>query len=199
MAAPSLLVLACGALAREITDLVRLNGWSHVTVECLPARLHNRPEQIPGAVAERLDGAAARYDRILVGYGDCGTGGLLDDVLAARGVERFPGAHCYEFYATTPLFTRLHDAEPGTFYLTDFLARHFDRLVWRHLGLDRHPELRDAYFGNYSRIVYLSQARSEELVAAAEQAANRLGLRFEHRAVGYGDLEASLTAAAGGR
>lgn len=199
MAAPSLLVVACGALAREILDLVRLNRWDHVTVECLPARLHNRPEQIPGAVADRLDAVRGRYDRVLVGYADCGTGGLLDDVLSARGVERLPGAHCYEFYATAPDFAALHDAEPGTFYLTDYLARHFDRLVWGHLGLDRHPELFDAYFGNYTRLVYLSQAPSEELVAAAARAADRLGLRFEHRPVGYGGLETSLAAIAAGK
>jgi hypothetical protein len=187
-----MLILACGALAREILDLVRINRWEHVTLECLPAHLHNRPELIPDAVADRLDTASGRFDRVFVGYADCGTGGLLDKVLAERGVERLPGAHCYEFFASTSVFDELHTAEPGTFYLTDYLARHFDRLVWGHLGLDRHPELRDTYFGNYVRLVYLSQRRSPDLVAGAEAAAGRLGLAFEHRPVGYGDLEATL-------
>lgn len=198
MRPPSVLVLACGALAREILDLVRLNDWSHVTLECLPARLHNRPELIPDAVARRLDAVAGEFDRVLVGYADCGTGGLLDRVLAERGVERLPGAHCYEFFAMRPVFETLHDAEPGTFYLTDYLARHFDRFVWNHLGLDRHPELRDAYFGNYTRVVYLSQRDSPDLVAAAEAAARRLGLRFEQHRVGYGDLETALVTVAEG-
>jgi hypothetical protein len=192
MRPPSMLILACGALAREILDLVRINRWEHVTLECLPAHLHSRPELIPVAVADRLDAVSGRYDRVFVGYADCGTGGLLDKALANRGVERLPGAHCYEFYASTEVFEELHSAEPGTFYLTDYLARHFDRLVWGHLGLDRHPELRDTYFGNYERLVYLSQRRSAALVAAAEAAADRLGLAFEHRSVGYGDLESTL-------
>jgi hypothetical protein len=187
-----LLVIACGALAKELLDVIRLNSLDWVDVECLPARLHNTPDLIPAAVEERLDSALGRYREVLVGYADCGTGGKLDSVLEARGVERLPGAHCYEFFATSDVFASLHDQEPGTFYLTDFLARHFDRLVWKGLGLDRWPQLRDDYFANYRRLVYLSQIDSPELVERARTAASRLGLGFEQTRVGYGDLATSL-------
>lgn len=187
-----LLVIACGALAKELLDVVRLNSLDWVDVECLPARLHNTPDLIPAAVEERLDFALGRYREVFVGYADCGTGGMLDKVLEARGVERLPGAHCYEFFATNGVFASLHDKEPGTFYLTDFLVRHFERLVWAGLGLDRWPQLRDDYFGNYQRLVYLSQIGTPDLVERAEAAASRLGLDFEHRPVGYGDLATSL-------
>ena len=163
-----------------------------VDVECLPARLHNTPHLIPAAVEERLESALGVYRDVFVGYADCGTGGMLDRVLEARGVERLPGAHCYEFFATSRDFSALHDQEPGTFYLTDFLARHFDRLVWDGLGLDRWPQLRDDYFGNYRRLVYLSQVESPDLVARARAAASRLGLDFEHRPVGYGEMATTL-------
>jgi hypothetical protein len=187
-----LLVIACGALAKEMLDVVSLNSWDWVDVECLPARLHNTPHLIPAAVEERLDSALDRYAKVFVGYADCGTGGMLDKVLEARGVERLPGAHCYEFFATSGDFAALHEQEPGTFYLTDFLTRHFDRLVWHGLGLDRWPQLRDDYFGNYKRLVYLSQVESPDLVLRARAAASRLGLDFEHRAVGYGDMATTL-------
>ena len=190
-----LLVIACGALAREIVALKRLNGWSALTVECLPPELHNRPEQIPAAVAGAIRAARARYAHIFVAYADCGTGGLLDALLKQEGVERLPGAHCYEFYAGSAAFAALSDAQPGTFYLTDFLVRHFDRLVIEGLGLDRHPELRDEYFRNYQRLVYLAQSRDAELGAAARSAAARLGLAFEERYTGYGELASSLTQA----
>jgi hypothetical protein len=192
MSTPRLLVVACGALAREIGDVIRVNGLDWVEVECLPAVLHNTPEAIPAAVEERLDAADGRYASIFVAYADCGTGGMLDRVLEKRGIERLPGAHCYEFYATAPLFADLHERESGTFYLTDFLTRHFDRLVWSGLGLDRWPELRDDYFGNYRKLVYLSQIGSEPLLDGARSAATRLGLEFEHRHVGYGDLATTL-------
>jgi hypothetical protein len=192
MSESRILVIACGALAREIGDVIGANGFDWVEVECLPAVLHNTPEAIPAAVAERLDAADGRYASIFVAYADCGTGGMLDRVLEERSVERLPGSHCYEFYATAPLFADLHEKEPGTFYLTDFLTRHFDRLVWSGLGLDRWPELRDDYFGNYRRLVYLSQVRSHLLFEEARRAAERLGLEFEHRHVGYGDLATTL-------
>lgn len=195
--APRVLVLACGALAREILDLVRLNQWHHVTLECLPATLHHVPDQITPAIERRLDTVGTDYDHVLIGYGDCGTGGHLDALLARHdGVERLPGAHCYEFFATGPVFAGLHEAELGTFYLTDFLVKHFDRFVYRYLGLDRHPELRDAYFGNYRRVVYLSQVDDPQLVDEAREAAERLGLAFEHLRAGYGDLESSLRSVA---
>jgi hypothetical protein len=194
---PRLLVIACGALARELADVIKGNGLNWVDVECLPAKLHNTPDQITAAVEAKLDAAAGRYEKVFVGYADCGTGGILDAMLARRGVERLPGAHCYEFFAGAGLFARLHDAEPGTFYLTDFLTKHFDRLVWQGLGLDRWPQLRDEYFGNYRRLVYLSQVDSLDLVSKAEAAAARLGLDFEHRAVGYGEFETAIGRAAG--
>lgn len=188
---PKVLVIACGALARELNDVMSLNRMADVTVECLPVGLHHTPKDIPAAIATRLDRATG-YDRVLVGYADCGTGGALDALLEERDVARLPGAHCYEFFATTPRFMDLHEAELGTFYLTDYLAKHFDRFVYNWLGIDRHPELRDMYFGNYTRLVYLSQVESPELVVKAQEAADRLGLRFEHHHVGYGDLETSV-------
>ena len=195
---PRVLVLACGALAREIRDIVAANGWSHVDLECLPATLHNTPKDIPDAVDHRLAVARENYERILVGYADCGTGGLLEPVVERHGAEMLPGAHCYEFFAGRELFAELHEAELGTFYLTDFLVKHFDRMVWRTLGLDRHPELRDSYFGNYRKLVYLAQLDDETLVVGAQEAADRLGLQFEHRRVGYGELAIELKSFAEG-
>ncbi len=178
-AKPSLLVIACGALAREIKTLQELGGWDHVEVRCLPAVLHNRPEQIPEAVRKQLEEAERDFDEAFVAYADCGTGGRLDSVLAERGVERLPGAHCYEFFAGTARFAALSDQEPGTFYLTDFLVRNFDSLVVRGLGLDRHPELMGDYFGNYRRVVYLAQSESSVLEDRARNCAEFLGLDFE--------------------
>lgn len=186
------LVIGCGAMARELLDIVSFNRLEGVEVTCLPASYHNTPALIPGAVDERIRRAGDSYQRIFVAYGDCGTGGELDRVLARHDVERLAGAHCYEFLAGSARFAALHDAEPGTFYLTDFLARHFDRLVWQGLGLDRHPELLPDYFGNYRRVVYLAQVDDPSLVARAEAAAIRLGLEFELVQVGYGDLEPVL-------
>ncbi len=187
-----ILVIACGALAREIVALKRLNGWDHLAVRCLPAELHNRPERITAAVRDQIHSNRSRYDHLLVAYGDCGTGGELDRMLESEGVARIPGAHCYEFFAGGPQFAELAAEEPGTFYLTDFLARHFDRLVWAGLGLDRHPELLDSYFGNYSRLLYLSQRHDPRLLDMARRAAGRLQLAFVHRDSGYGDLHDSL-------
>ena len=190
----SLLVIACGALARELKGLRRQAGLEHVAIHCLPAKLHNTPREIPGAVRAVLERARAndRYDEIFVAYADCGTGGSLDELLAEYGVERLPGAHCYEFFAGRERFAALHEEEPGSFYLTDFLARHFDELVIRGLGLDRHPELRDDYFGNYRRVVYLAQARSAELEEKAREGARRLGLSFEVEYVGLQPFERAL-------
>ena len=190
----STLVIACGALARELTDIVSLNGLDSVTIECLPARLHNRPARIPDAVAERIARARGRFDQIFVGYADCGTGGGLDRMLEAEGIERLPGAHCYEFMATTPVFESIHDADPRTFYLTDYLVRHFDRIVIGGLGLDRHPQLHDDYFGHYRRVMHLCQHDDPALEASGRTAAARLGLAYERRVVGYGALETSLVA-----
>jgi hypothetical protein len=190
---PEVLVLACGAIAREVLAVIGLNGWTNVTVRCLPAKLHSRPEQIPPAVDAKLTELAGRYQRVFVGYADCGTGGELDRVLERHGVDRLPGDHCYGFLAGNAEWEALHDAEPATFYLTDFLARHFDAIVFRGLGLDRHPELLPDYFGNYRRLLYLAQTDDDELRARARAAAERLGLSYEERRTGYGDLLPSLT------
>jgi len=188
---PSTLIIACGALARELLAISELDGLDGLTVECLPAELHNRPKEIPEAVRARVRRAEG-YDRVLVGYADCGTGGLLDAVCEEEGVTRLHGAHCYEFFATSPRFAVLQDHEIGSFYLTDFLVRHFDRIVWQGLGLDRHPELRSAYFGNYTRLVYLAQTDDEELRARATRAAQRLGLELTVVDTGYGDLRTEV-------
>jgi hypothetical protein len=192
-----LLIIACGALAHEITALRRANHWDDLTVRCLPAELHNRPERIPAAVRALIQESRDSYRSIFVAYADCGTGGRLDAVLAEEGVERIPGAHCYEFFATSPLFAELAEAEPGTFYLTDFLLRHFERLVIRGLGLDRHPELFSSYFGNYRKLVYLAQAPLADSEDAARAIAERMGLAFEYRRTGYGMLQTQLTSAVG--
>lgn len=194
----STLVIACGALAHEIVALRTLNDWPYMDIQCLPAELHNRPEKIPAAVREKIQRARGRYASIFVAYADCGTGGLLDAVLQEEGVERIPGAHCYEFFAGSAAFAELSDAEPGSFYLTDFLARHFERLVIHGLGIDRHPELMPQYFGNYRRLVYLAQVASPDRVAEARAAARRLGLAFECRITGYGELAHSLRRATEG-
>jgi hypothetical protein len=189
------LVIGCGALANELVELTRRAGFPAMDLTCLPASLHNRPERIAAAVAGRIRRArAAGYERIFVAYADCGTGGLLDPVLEAAEVARLEGAHCYEVYAGRAAFAALHDAEPGTFYLTDFLARNFDRLVVRGLGLDRHPELLPTYFGNYRRLVYLAQTDDAALTARAEAAAALLGLAFERRHVGLGELAPAIAA-----
>jgi hypothetical protein len=191
-AAANTLVIACGALAKEIVALRQANGWSHMDVSCLPAELHNRPEKIPAAVREKIQRFKGSYDHLFVAYADCGTGGLLDAVLEEEGVERIAGAHCYEFYAGAKVFEQLAEQEIGTFYLTDFLLRHFERLIIHGLGIAKHPALLPVYFGNYKKLVYLAQAESDVGRALGQGAADRLGLAFEYRLTGYGELEGSL-------
>jgi hypothetical protein len=192
MSARGTLVIACGALAREIAALRRANGWSSLAVRCLPAQLHNRPERIAPAVRAAVREERAHYAEILVAYGDCGTGGALDQVLSEEGVERLPGAHCYEFFATPAVFAQLAEAEPGTFYLTDFLLRHFERLVVRSLGLDRHPQLAAEYFRHYKKLVYLAQCEVPGHIARAREIAASFGFAFEYRLTGYGQLGTRL-------
>ena len=192
------LLIACGALAREIRAVIAADGLRGLDCVYLPSLLHNRPERIPAAVRAKIWAARGRYARIFVAYADCGTGGGLDRVLAEEGVERIPGPHCYAFYAGQGVFDALAEAEPGTFYLTDFLARQFETLVIRGLGLDRHPELMRDYFGNYRRLVYLAQCRDPGLLASARAAAERLGLAFEWRYTGAGELAAFVRDAADG-
>ena len=173
------LIIACGALARELNWLKSANQWTEVEIQCIDAALHNRPELIPERLSGLLEQAADKYDQIFVAYADCGTGGRIDQLLAPYGVSRLPGAHCYEFYAGAEQFRALADEEPGTFYLTDFLVRHFDRLVVGDLKLDEHPELEAMLFGAYKRMVYLAQSDNLELVGLAHDAADRLSLPLE--------------------
>ena len=186
------LLIACGALGREIAALRRANGWKSLDVRCLPAQLHNEPSRIAPAVRAEIHANRGRYAQMFVVYADCGTGGALDAVLKEEGVERLPGAHCYEFLATPGVFAQLADAEPGTFYLTDFLLRHFERLVVRTLGLDRHPELAREYFRNYRKLVYLAQAETPGAIERARQIAEAFGFAFEYRFTGYGALGTRL-------
>jgi hypothetical protein len=185
-------VIACGAIARELVRIRELNGWDHVEFQCLPGELHNTPERIPAEVRRKIDSERGQFARIFVAYADCGTGGLLDRALEGTGVERIPGAHCYEFFAGSDTFFRLAEEEPGTFYLTDFLVRHFDRLVVRGLGLGRQPGLMAAYFANYRRVVYLAQSESVELQEQARRHAEFLGLEYRYVCCGDQPLAAAL-------
>ena len=185
-----LLVIACGAIAKELVRIREMNGWDHIEYQCLPAELHNTPDKIPGAVIDKIEAEQKNFDRIFVAYADCGTGGLLDKALKGTGVERIPGAHCYEFYAGGEIFHRLAEEEPGSFYLTDFLVRHFERLVIKGLGIDRLPQLIPTYFGNYKRMVYLAQTNSEKLQTMAQEQAKFLNLEYRYHF--YGDHPLSL-------
>lgn len=188
------LIIACGALARELNWLKSANQWTEVEIQCLDAALHNRPELIPERLSGVLEQSVDHYDHIFVAYADCGTGGRIDKVLEPLGVSRLPGAHCYEFYAGSARFQALADAEPGTFYLTDFLVRHFDRLVIGDLKLDKHPELGAMLFGAYQRVVYLAQSNDSGLLALAQQAADRLSLPLEVEHTSYTGLASPIEA-----
>ena len=183
-----LLVIGCGALAEELSALKRANQWTALDIKCLDAALHNRPERIADRLESVLAQHHAEYSNILIAYADCGTGGAVDRVAQQFNAQRLPGAHCYEFYATSPVFEALAEAEPGTFYLTDFLARHFDRLVVEEMKLDEQPELEEMLFGRYRKVVYLAQGDSSELLVQAERAATRLKLPLEVVTTGYGLL-----------
>ncbi len=189
------LIIACGALAREILALRAANGWAHLDLTCLPANLHLWPDRIPNAVEAAVRAARGRYASIFVAYADCGTGGLLQARCADLGVEMIAGPHCYAFFDGNATFATRGDAEMRVFYLTDFLVRQFDAFVWRPMGLDRHPELRDMMFGNYEALVYLAQTEDPGLDTAARRCAERLGLAYIRRFTGYGDLAAALARA----
>jgi len=187
------LVIACGAIASELVRIKTLNNWDHIEFQCLPPALHNTPEDIPAAVKAKIESQAGRYENIFVAYADCGTAGKLDKVLDEYGVERIPGAHCYQFFAGSDVFNQIAEAEPGTFYLTDFLARHFERLVIKGLGLDQRPQLIPYIFGNYKRMLYLAQTESEKLQALAASHARFLGLEYEYRFTSDQPLAHALT------
>ncbi len=184
------LLLACGALAREILDLIAANNWAHMSLHCLPAILHNHPDQIPKAVEDAVKKYRETYDDIFVVYADCGTGGLLAQTCERLGVQMVEGPHCYSFFEGNAAFVA--QEEVTCFYLTDFLTRQFEAFVIKPLGLDRHPELRDMYFGNYTTLVYQAQTDDAALTGLARQHAQTLGLAFERRLTGYGDLATTL-------
>jgi hypothetical protein len=190
------LLIACGALAHEILALKRLNGWDHLDLQCLPANLHLYPDRITPAVARAVEDKRADYDSVLVVYADCGTGGHLQEKCKELGIQMVEGPHCYSFFEGNATFAAHAETEFTAFYLTDFLVRQFDAFVWRPMGLDRHPELRDMYFGNYTKLVYLAQTEDPGLTAKAAECAARLGLAYERRWTGYGDLAGALAAAA---
>jgi hypothetical protein len=191
--AKKLRIIACGAIAREIIAILAANGMRHVELTCLPAILHNHPEKIaPEVEREIAEARAEGVSKIFIAYADCGTGGLLDEVCDKHGVERIAGPHCYSFFAGNGVFEGWGDDTMRAFFLTDFLARQFDAFVTRPLGLDRHPQLRDAYFGNYEKLVYLAQSDDPELDRRARAAADKLGLAYERRRTNYGDLAQAL-------
>ncbi|CUH82002.1 hypothetical protein TRM7557_03700 [Tritonibacter multivorans] len=188
-----ILLIACGALAREILDIKAANGLDHLDLTCLPAKLHLYPDQITEQVEIAVQRHSATYDQIYVVYADCGTGGLLEAKCRDLGVEMIPGPHCYSFFEGNDRFEKITEAgEITAFYLTDFLVKQFDAFVWRPMGLDQNPELRGMIFGNYTTLVYQSQIEDPALMDKARDCAARMGLAFEHRHTGYGDLEASL-------
>jgi hypothetical protein len=186
------LLLACGALAHEVLALKAANGWDHIDLACLPAILHNHPDRIAPAVAEAVARHRPDYADIFVLYADCGTGGELSKICKDLGVSMLEGPHCYSFFEGNAVFAAQSETEFTAFYLTDFLVRQFDAFVWRPLGLDRHPELRDQYFGHYEKLVYQAQTDDLTLDAKAEDCARRMGLAYERRFTGYGDLARSL-------
>lgn len=186
------LVIACGALAHEITALIKLNNWRHITLTCLPAIWHLHPEKITKGVEEAVLKHTKQYDKVFVAYADCGTGGLLAKACSRLGVKMIEGPHCYSFFEGNTRFAIHAEEEITAFYLTDFLARQFEAFVIKPLGLDRHPELCDMYFGNYEKLVFMAQTDDAELNEKAQAAAKQLGLIYERRFTGYGDLAHAL-------
>jgi hypothetical protein len=196
-AAGRVLLIACGALAHEILALKRANGWDHIDLQCLPANLHLWPDRIPAAVEAAVAEHRDDYSSVFIVYADCGTGGLLQEKCKELGVEMVEGPHCYSFFEGNAAFAAKAEEEFTAFYLTDFLVRQFDAFVWRPMGLDRHPNLRDMYFGNYTKLVYQAQTNDAVLDAKAADCAARLGLAYERRFTGYGDLATVLDRVAG--
>lgn len=190
--AGKILLIACGALAREILDLKAANGWTHLDLTCLPAKYHLYPDKITQAVRDAVSKHREQYSDIFVVYADCGTGGLLEAACAELGVRMIAGPHCYSFFEGNDRFATTSETEITAFYLTDFLVRQFEAFIIKPMGLDRHPELRDMYFGNYEKLVYQAQTDDPVLTAKAQTCAATLGLRFERRLTGYGDLEVAL-------
>ncbi len=188
-----ILLIACGALAREILAIKEINGLDHLDLTCLPAKLHLYPDQITEAVEGAVLKHRQTYDQICVVYADCGTGGVLEQKCTELGVEMVPGPHCYSFFEGNEIFAEKTEAgEITAFYLTDFLVKQFDAFIWRPMGLDKNPELREMIFGNYTKLVYQSQISDPALVDKARDCATRMGLEFEHRHTGYGELQTAM-------
>jgi hypothetical protein len=185
-----LLLIACGALAREILAVIKTNAWDHIDIQCLPAIYHNHPEKIVPAIRKTINGNIDKYSNIFVVYADCGTGGQLKKLCDEMGVKMINGPHCYSFFEGNEAFQKRD--ELTSFYLTDFLVRQFDSFFWRPMGLDKHPELRDVYFSNYTTLVYQAQIKDKKLQSIARDCARRMGLAYEYRFTGYGDLETAL-------
>jgi hypothetical protein len=188
--------VACGALAHEVLALKRLNSWDHMDLQCLPAKLHLYPERITAEVERVVTASKGSYASIFILYADCGTGGLLFEKCKEMGVQMLSGPHCYSFFEGNATFLSKSETEFTALYLTDFLVRQFDAFVWRPMGLDRHPDLRDMYFGNYTKLVYQAQTDDPALDTKAQECAARLGLDYERRFTGYGDLANELAAIA---
>lgn len=192
------LLIACGALAHEVLAIKRTGGWDHLDLQCLPANLHLWPDRIPQAVADAVAEYRGRYGQIFILYADCGTGGLLQKKCKDLGVQMLEGPHCYSFFEGNARFAQIAEDEITAFYLTDFLVRQFDAFVWRPMGFDRHPELIGMMFGNYTKLVYQAQTDDPALDARAADCAARLGLAYERRLTGYGDLERAIAEVARG-
>ena len=190
----SLLIISCGAIAREVMAVAKSSGWQNLKVTQIPAELHNRPDQIPAAVEKKLATYAADYDHVFAAFGDCGTGGMLDKVLDKYNIQRLSGAHCYEFYSGSENFVAMAEQELGTFYLTDYLAKHFEQLIMDGMGLNKHPQLIELMFAHYTKLVYLVQEPNRQLYHVAEAAAIKLGLKYERVVTGYGRITEELSA-----
>lgn len=189
----SAVIICCSALMRDILSVCKANNWTHLDVQCISAEVHNYPQRITGEVKALIDIAKAKQQQVFVAFADCGTGGLLDKLLEQEQVERIQGAHCYEFFAGSAQFDQMQEAELGTFYLTDFLVRHFDRLIIRGLGIDKKPDLEPIFFGSYRKLLYLSQSEDASLKEMAQAAADRLGLEYEYCYTGTNGLLVPLT------
>lgn len=190
-------VIACGAIAREVLAVCRANNLDHVDLICLPAIWHVYPDKIAPAMREAISKARDEgYRRIFIGYAECGTRGELDKICAEEGIERIGGPHCYAFFSGNDAFAKIVDTEFTAFYLTDLITRQFEAFVIEPLKLDKHPELISMVFGNYTKIVYLAQTEDEDLQKKAKWAADYLGLDYEYRFTGYGDLAPAILAAA---
>ena len=187
-----ILIIGCGALAHEINEIIKLNDWNNVTLQCLNADLHNRPEKLPAKIKETIESNLNGYSKIFLAYADCGTGGLIDSMLANYDIQRLEGAHCYEFYSGSKIFKELRDTEIGTFYLTDFLVKNFERLIIDGLGISKNPSLKELYFKNYKNVVYLAQKPDNDLQLKARECADSLGLEFSIHYTGLDNFEKQL-------